>query len=144
MWNKILIHCWILLDFLCELYCNARIHEYQVDWQNCRQNSIICTLSTYTVHHLYLQSLIPWSSWNEIAVLHVTETARRKCSVCVMVLNGNENIYITLILWLCRKIEKERNLNSFSIVSEWNLNYSVQGIVKLINVLYIRRNRVLQ
>jgi hypothetical protein len=27
---KILIHCCILLDFLCELYYDARIHEHQV------------------------------------------------------------------------------------------------------------------
>ena len=29
IWNKILIHCCILLDFLCELYYDARIHEHQ-------------------------------------------------------------------------------------------------------------------
>ena len=28
---KILIHCCILLDFLCELYCDARIHEHQME-----------------------------------------------------------------------------------------------------------------
>ena len=27
---KIFIHCCILLGFLCELYCDARIHEHQV------------------------------------------------------------------------------------------------------------------
>jgi hypothetical protein len=27
---NILIHCCILMDFLCELYCDARIHEHQV------------------------------------------------------------------------------------------------------------------
>jgi len=26
-----LIHCCILLDFLCELYYDARIHEHQVE-----------------------------------------------------------------------------------------------------------------
>jgi hypothetical protein len=26
---KILIHCYILLDFLCELYYDVRIHEHQ-------------------------------------------------------------------------------------------------------------------
>jgi len=24
------MHCWILLDFLCELYYDARIHEHQI------------------------------------------------------------------------------------------------------------------
>jgi hypothetical protein len=27
-----LIRCCILLDFLCELYYDAQIHEHQVEW----------------------------------------------------------------------------------------------------------------
>ena len=30
IWNKILIHCGILLDFLYELYYGARIHRHQI------------------------------------------------------------------------------------------------------------------
>jgi hypothetical protein len=31
---KILIHCCILLDILCELYYDARIHKHQIDLKN--------------------------------------------------------------------------------------------------------------
>ena len=34
-------------------------------------------------------------------------------ALCVVALNCNENIQITLILWLCREIEKEIDINIF-------------------------------
>jgi hypothetical protein len=46
---------------------------------------------------IYVHNSIPRSSWNEVAMLHVPETARRISSVCEMVLHLNKNIHITLI-----------------------------------------------
>ena len=61
IWNStILIHCCILLEILCELYYNARIHEHQDHWDiiSLNPDSIINTLNPELNPICYLLALL--------------------------------------------------------------------------------------